>query len=100
MFVHTSRARGTPEVSVQQESAIAPDAADAVRAFYLEAGDDDARDPIVIAVDAPEEFAEQCWDAGLSVHVRDVAEGRTVLSIVDHDGRRIVLTPRLLDGSG
>jgi hypothetical protein len=49
---------------------------------------------LVLEVDAPEEIAEWCWDAGLSVYVREDARGRTVLSIVDRLGRRIELRGR------
>jgi hypothetical protein len=49
---------------------------------------------IVLEVDAPEEIAEWCWDAGFSVYVREDGRGRTVLSIVDPVGRRIELRRR------
>lgn len=51
--------------------------------------------PIVLEVDAPEEIAEWCWDAGFSVYVREDARGSTVLCIVDQGGRRIELRRRL-----
>ena len=52
---------------------------------------------IVLEVDAAEQIAEWCWDAGFSVYVREDARGRTVLSIVDPLGRRIELTEPAFD---
>ena len=70
MSVRSSRAQGAPRVATHDDS------------------------PIVWAVDAPEEIAEWCWDAGFSVYVREDARGRSVLSIVDPLGRRIELRRR------
>jgi len=47
--------------------------------------------PALLTVDAPEEVAERCWDAGFVVQVHDDAFGRTMLSVVDPLGRRIDL---------
>ena len=57
-------------------------------------GGGDAPAPAVLTVEAPEEVAERCWDAGFLVHVRDDASSRTVLSVVDPLGRRIDLSAR------
>jgi len=55
---------------------------------------------LALEVDAPEEIAEWCWDAGMSVYVREDARGRTVLSIVDRLGRRIELRRRCVGQAG
>lgn len=49
--------------------------------------------PVVIEVDAPEEVAERCWDAGFVVHARDEADGACILSVMDPFGRQIDLAP-------
>jgi len=56
--------------------------------------------PIVLAVDAPDEIAERCWDAGFGVHVRDEADGTSILSVTDPFGRRIHLAPGVPAGHG
>jgi len=62
-------------------------------------GDGDAPPPTVLAVDAPEEVAERCWDAGFLVHVHDDASGRAALSVVDPLGRRIELSAQTIEYS-
>jgi catechol 2,3-dioxygenase-like lactoylglutathione lyase family enzyme len=47
--------------------------------------------PIVLEVDAPEELAERCWDAGFTVRVHDYMTDREAVSVVDPSGRRIDL---------
>ncbi len=54
--------------------------------------DGDVPMPALLTVDAPEEVAERCWDAGFVVQVRDDAFGRAMLSVVDPLGRRIDLS--------
>jgi len=44
----------------------------------------------VMTVDAPAEFAELCWNAGLTVYVRDDASGQPVFSIVDQRGGQLL----------
>jgi hypothetical protein len=52
------------------------------------------RPPIALAVDAPDELAARCWDAGFGVRVREGASGAVVLSVIDPLGREIVLARR------
>lgn len=68
-----------------------------VGATLLEASADDvdAPPPVVLTVDAPDQVAERCWDAGFLVHVHDDATGRAPVSVVDPLGRRIDLAPRV-----
>jgi hypothetical protein len=65
-----------------------------VGSTFLEAraADGEVLPPIVLEVDAPEEVAERCWDAGFRVQVEDDAAGRTSLSVIDPFDRRIDLT--------
>jgi catechol 2,3-dioxygenase-like lactoylglutathione lyase family enzyme len=49
--------------------------------------------PVVLEVDEPEEIAERCWNAGFPVHIRDEADGASILSVTDPFGRRIELAP-------
>jgi len=55
---------------------------------------DNAPVPTVLMVDAPEEIAERCWDAGFVVQVQDEPGGEAVLSVVDPLGRQIELSAR------
>jgi hypothetical protein len=50
--------------------------------------------PITLRVDAPEELAARCWDAGFDVRVHEGASGTVALSVIDPLGREIVLACR------
>jgi catechol 2,3-dioxygenase-like lactoylglutathione lyase family enzyme len=55
----------------------------------------DANDPpIAVEMDAPDECAARCWDAGFEVRVGEPANGAAVLSVIDPFGREIVLARR------
>lgn len=53
-------------------------------------------EPVELAVDAPNEIAEHCWDAGYTVRLRDadVDDSCSAFLITDPFGRTIALTPR------
>jgi len=55
--------------------------------------------PALLTVDAPEDVAERCWDAGFVVQVHDDAFGRAMLSVVDPLGRRIDLSASAIEWS-
>jgi catechol 2,3-dioxygenase-like lactoylglutathione lyase family enzyme len=60
----------------------------------VRAARDADRPPIALEVDAPDELAARCWDAGFDVLVREDAIGAVVLSVIDPFGREIVLACR------
>lgn len=51
-------------------------------------------EPVELVVDAPNEIAEQCWDAGYTVRLRDadVGDSCSAFLITDPFGRTIALT--------
>ena len=49
--------------------------------------------PITVRVDDPEGVAQRCWDAGLTIRVRQDRAGRTLLSVIDSRGSRVDLLP-------
>jgi hypothetical protein len=52
------------------------------------------RTAITLAVDAPYDVAERCWDAGFTVRLRHNGPRPADVSVVDPFGRRIDLTSR------
>jgi hypothetical protein len=52
------------------------------------------RAPAWLVVDDPGALAERCWDAGLTVQVREAPAGGTMLVVVDPFGRELVLVAR------
>ena len=50
--------------------------------------------PVILDVDAPDELAQRCWDAGFTVRMHQDPTGRASVSVFDPFGRRIDLAPR------
>lgn len=57
----------------------------------VRAARDAERPPVTLEVDAPDELAARCWDAGFDVRVHQSATGAVVLSVIDPFGQEIVL---------
>lgn len=53
---------------------------------------DGGADPIEIGMDAPNDAAARCWDAGYTVRLLK-RESAVMLSVIDPFGRQIVLAP-------
>jgi len=113
---HHGAARGQPSAATGVDAARArwfycdvlrgrqlwPTDSRAGRGFWFEVGDTmvevrtdgrRASTPFMLAVEHPIELAVRCWDAGLTVQVRDAASGATLV-VTDPFGRRVILVPR------